>query len=99
MTIKIRPDGLYEIIIPPGSKLDYGFDWTNVVTPESVSTSVWTISPTVTLSGETLSGNTSSIYVEGAVNGKVYYLTNQISTPTITDSRTIVLVCQPKGAC
>lgn len=97
MSVKIRPDGLYEIIHPPLSILDYGFDWTQEVGNETVLTSVWSISPSLTLSSQNISGNVTSVFVNGGDKGKIYTLTNTITTSTITTSRTMILVCQLKG--
>jgi len=99
MTIKIRQDGLYEIIHPPGSILSYGFDWTKEITPESLVTSTWVIDPVLTLTSPSINGNITSVFVNGGTDGSIYYFTNTITTSTITTSRTIVLVCQPKGDC
>ncbi len=97
MTVKIRPDGLYEIIHPPAAILNYGFDWTQEIGSETIVTSTWTISPTLTLQNESINGNIASVFVNGGVAGKLYTLTNTISTGTITESRSMVLVCQLKG--
>ena len=99
MAIKIRPDGLYEIIHAPNSNVFYGFDWTAEVTPNAVVTSNWTITPTLTLTDGSVVGNITSIKVNEGDDGRLYYLTNTITTNNSEDSRTIVLVCRPKGAC
>ena len=98
MTVRIRPDGLYEIIHPEEASEIYGFDWNAEVFPENVISSSWTITPSITLASQTNISNVTSITVAGAINGKMYKLTNTISTPTRTTSKTILLVCQPKGA-
>lgn len=97
MSVKIRPDGLYEIIHPPAAIFNYGFDWSQEVGVETVLTSVWSISPTLTLTSQNITGNVTSVFVNGGDKGKVYTLTNTITTSTITTSRTIILVCQLKG--
>lgn len=99
MTIKIRPDGLYEIVHTPSAILDYGFNWTAWMQPsETVVVSTWTIDPALTLSGQQNVANTTSTFVNGGDVGKVYMLTNTITTNQgRTDSRTLVLNCQPRG--
>ena len=49
MTIKIRQDGLYEIIHPPGSILSYGFDWTRNYSRIFSNKYMWAIDPSLTL--------------------------------------------------
>ncbi len=99
MTIKIRSDGLFEIVHAPGAILDYGFNWTAwLQLSETVVSSAWAIDPVLTLSGSQDVANVTSTFVNGGDVGKVYTLTNTITTNQgRTDSRTLVLNCQPKG--
>ena len=98
MTVRIRPDGLYEIIHPEEASEIYGFDWNAEVFPENIISSSWTITPAITLTNQTNNSDVTSVTVSGATNGKLYKLTNVISTPTRTTSKSMILVCQPKGA-
>ncbi len=97
--IKIRSDGLFEIVHAPNAVLDYGFNWTAWMQPsENVITSTWAIDPVLTLSGSQNVANVTSTFVNGGDVGKAYTLTNTITTNQgRTDSRTLVLNCQPKG--
>lgn len=97
--IKIRPDGLYEIVHAPGAILDYTFNWTEWLQQgETILTSVWSITPSLTLNNEQNQSGVTSVFVNGGVVNKIYYLTNTITTSVgRTDSRTIVLSCQNKG--
>lgn len=97
--IKIRPDGLYEIIHAPGAILDYAFNWVEWLQQgETISTSTWVISPSLTLTSQQNVNGVTSVFVNGGVVNKIYYLTNTITTSVgRTDSRTIVLSCQNKG--
>lgn len=99
--IKIRPDGLYEIIHAPGAILDYAFNWVEWLQQgETISTSTWDISPSLTLTSQQNVDGITSVFVNGGVINKIYYLTNTIATSVgRTDSRTIILSCQNKGYC
>jgi hypothetical protein len=86
-----------------GASLDYGFQW-DLETSEFLVTSDWTIatssdpSPTdVTLSDDSMTTDTTSIFVTGGTSGVVYYLTNVITTssnPPRKDGQVIILSCQ-----
>jgi hypothetical protein len=97
--IKIRPDGLYEIVHAPGAILDYAFNWAEWLQQgETILTSAWSITPSLTLNNEQNQSGVTSVFVNGGVVNKIYYLTNTITTSVgRTDSRTIVLSCQNKG--
>ena len=97
--IKIRPDGLYEIVHAPGAILDYAFNWTEWLQQgETILTSAWVITPSLTLNNEQNQSGVTSVFVNGGAVNKIYYLTNTITTSVgRTDSRTIVLSCQNKG--
>lgn len=97
--IKIRPDGLYEIVHAPGAILDYAFNWAEWLQQgETILTSAWSIAPSLTLNNEQNQSGITSVFVNGGVVNKIYYLTNTITTSVgRTDSRTIVLSCQNKG--
>lgn len=97
---KIRQncDGITEIVHAPGDILDYGFDrtdWLDV--GETILTSTWVITPTLTLTSPQISGAITSVVVNGGTLYRNYSLTNTITTATRTDSRTMILVCQNKG--
>ena len=85
-----------EYIHAPLAKLDYGLDWSLWLKDgETISTSTWTVEPTLTQSLSQILGGVTSLFVEGGEVNKSYILTNTIttSTPRI-DSRTIKLFCK-----
>ena len=95
MPTKIRSDGLFEMVIAPGDIKDYGFDWSDELSPEAIVTSTWTITPTLSLTNDSTGGYVTRVYVNNPVVNKSYMLTNTVETPTLRESRTIVLVCRP----
>lgn len=97
--IKIRSDGIFEIVHTPSAVLDYSFDWTGwLQTNETVTSSTWTINPTLTLTNPTLIGAIATTFVSGGVLNSSYTLTNTVNTSQgRTDSRTMILNCQNKG--
>jgi len=87
-------DGAY-IDKDPSAILSYTLDWSEwLPTSTTISTSTWTIS---TISGDaspvtsvttTNSGNTTIIKISGGTAGKVYTITNTITTSgSLTDRR------------
>ena len=98
---KIRQncDGILEIVHTPSAVLDYSFDWAGWLQPnETVTSSTWTINPTLTLTNPTLIGAIATTFVSGGVLNSSYTLTNTITTSQgRTDSRTMILNCQNKG--
>lgn len=97
--IKVRSDGIFEIIHAPGAILDYGFNWSSWLQPtETIVNSVWSIDPTLTLSSSQNVSGVTSTFVNGGVLGSVYTLINTITTSNgRVDSRTMILSCQNKG--
>ena len=97
--IKVRSDGIFEIIHTPGAILDYGFNWSSWLQPtEIIVNSVWAISPTLVLSNSQNVSGVTSTFVNGGVLGSVYTLINTITTSNgRVDSRTMILSCQNKG--
>lgn len=98
---KIRQNcnGIFEIVHTPSAVLDYSFDWTGwLQTNEAVTSSTWTINPTLTLTNPTLIGAIATTFVSGGVMNSSYTLTNTVNTSQgRTDSRTMILNCQNKG--
>lgn len=98
---KIRQncDGILEIVHTPSAVLDYSFDWTGwLQLNETVTSSTWTINPTLTLTNPTLIGAIATTFVSGGVLNSSYTLTNTVTTSQgRTDSRTMILNCQNKG--
>lgn len=85
------------LIKDPDASLDYGVSWSDYLQPgEAVSQSDWFATPDgdLVLSSETNDGNAPTVRVEGGVSGRVYSLTNRITTITgRTDDRTITIRC------
>ena len=77
----------------PGSILDYTIDWDQgwLAGGETISTSVWKISPTgLTQDSEAETTTTATITVSGGTHAVSYYVTNVITTSAArTGERTI----------
>ena len=80
----------------PLSNLDYGFDYSSwLEAGETITTSLWEVSPSVTLSNEQNLEGICSVFVEVTTSGTLYKLTNTITTSdNRVDSRSIVLSCK-----
>ena len=77
--------GCMKLFTLPVVFFSYGFDWTKEITPESLVTSTWAIDPSLTLTSPNINGNITSVFVNGGTDGSIYYLTNTITTSTITN--------------
>lgn len=97
--IKVRQDGIFEIVHAPGAILDYGFNWSSwLQAGETIVSSTWTIDPTLVLSSSQNVSGVTSTFVNGGTLGSVYTLINTITTSNgRVDSRTMILNCQNKG--
>lgn len=89
-------DSDYEFEHAPLAILDYGLDWSSwLVSGETITNSTWTVDTGLTKSLEQNLAGVTSLFVSGGVVGKVYKLTNTITTSTTrSDSRTIRLSCR-----
>jgi hypothetical protein len=108
MSFRTNPDGRWVIDHSPSAKLDYSFNWgekpdgsapwLDAANSETIANSVWTASPGITLSQpQVLNGKVTIVFAAGGEDGKVYALTNTITTTAgRIDSRTINLVCRPR---
>lgn len=78
-------------LIDPGETLDFACDWVAFLADagspaDAIDTSNWSIEPvegspgTPVLSGAQVIGAMTSVFVSGAVLGRVYRLTNAITT-------------------
>jgi hypothetical protein len=88
-------------LIDPDETLDYSCDWTDFLEDagsptDAIQTSTWSVTPSgPTLSGERLDGNTASVFVSGAVLGRVYRLSNRVVTlQGRTAERSVTLRCE-----
>lgn len=87
-----------EYVHAPLSNLDYGFDWTAwLASGETISSSVWVASSGITLTSPQVVAGVVSTFASGGEVGKVYTLTNTITTSVgRVDSRALCLVCNVK---
>lgn len=73
----------------PDEVIDYQHNWSTnyLASGEDISTSVWAVTPTgsLTIDSESETITTATVFVSGGTRGKVYRLTNKITT---TASRT-----------
>lgn len=81
-----------------GAVLDYGFSWSGkgwLRPGETISVSAWVITGTDVTFGAVYNANgVTTVFISGAVLGKIYRLTNNITTSAgRTDSRTLVISC------
>lgn len=70
------------IEVAPGSKLDYGFDYSAHLDPgDTIATSEWAPDNTgVTLSGATFEGLKTIVWVDGIAPGSTHRITNTVVT-------------------
>jgi hypothetical protein len=65
----------------PDAVLDYGFDWSDWLDGDTISTSSWTIAPaTLTKKSDSLTTTTTTIWLSGGTVDVVYTVTNRIVT-------------------
>jgi hypothetical protein len=81
-----------------GAVLDYGFDWAGkgwLRSGETISTSAWVITGMdITLGAVYNVNGITTVFISGAVLGRIYRLTNNITTNAgRADSRTLVVSC------
>ena len=87
-------------LIDPQEILDYGIDWSAFLAEQqpadSITSSSWDILPAgPVLSGDSVVGAVSRVFVAGASSGRFYQLTNRITTGQgRTAERSISLRCE-----
>jgi hypothetical protein len=96
------------VLIDPSETLDYGFDWSTWLDEtgsptDTINTSSWTISesagsPTApTLTSDSNTSTTTTVFVAGCQLGEIYELVNTIvTTAGRTAQRTITLRCEQR---
>jgi hypothetical protein len=93
-------EGGYETLHSPLASLNYSFDWNAWLdSGETVVVSNWASdSIDIVLTLQQNSAGVCSVYATGGVDGKVYKITNYITTSVNAkkDSRTITLVCKQR---
>lgn len=73
-------------LIDPDETLDYACDWTAFLADggspdDTIQTSTWAADPAgLTLTGASLTGALTRVFVSGAQIGQVYRLTNTVTT-------------------
>jgi hypothetical protein len=90
----------------PQATLDYSVDWSDwLVGADNISTSTWTIqtytgdAAPVVKSTDGTAGGVATIYVSGGTEGKIYRLTNRITTGSgLTDERYFRIVVKNTSA-
>ena len=94
------------LLIDPGEKLDYSCDWAAFLDDagspsDTIGTSSWSITPQSgsplqpNLSGSLLSGTKTTVFVDSALRGEVYLLTNRVTTAQgRTAERSITIRCE-----
>ncbi len=88
-------------LIDPDETLDYSCDWSAFLDDggspgDAIQSSAWSTAPSgPTLSGEGISGNVTTVFVSGALPGRVYRLTNSVTTDQgRTAERSVTLRCE-----
>lgn len=81
----------------PAATLDYQVDWSAWLGTDTIDTSTWTLPTALTKTSESHTPTVATIWVSGGVNGKIYYLTNHITTAGgRIDERTITIIMENK---
>lgn len=81
----------------PDEVLNYTYNWGSRLDGAIIASSVWTIAPSdgVTLTGDSHTDETTTVFASGLVNGQVYRLVNIITTSTGTSElKTIAIRCE-----
>jgi len=86
------------LLIDPDETLDYVMDWSSWLGADTISSSAWAISPAgPTLSGQSNTTTTATVFVAGASRGEIYALTNTIATAGgRTAERSVSLRCESR---
>lgn len=76
--------------------LDYTLDWSQfyLESTETISTSSWTVSPTgsLVIDSDSNDTTTTTVFVSAGTRGKIYRLTNKITTSkSRTEERTLTV--------
>ena len=64
----------------PNDDYDFTQDWSSEILTDTISTSTWTVETGITKGVESNAANTTTLWVSGGEAGKVYKVTNQITT-------------------
>lgn len=75
------------------SVLDIGINWGDWLnTGDTIALSEWTTDPEITISRQQATNTTTSCYIAGGVDGKVYKIYNKITTADdLVESRFITI--------
>ena len=90
-------------LIDPDETLDYSCDWAVFLADsgspsDSIATSVWSVTPSgPVLSNDVTSGAVTTVFISAAQAGRVYRLTNRITTAQgRTADRSWTLRCESR---
>lgn len=88
----------YDFTKDPDAILDFGFDWTQWLSPsEAITSSTMIASPGITINSNTFSTTLATVWLSGGTAGFPYTVTNRISTNQgRTDDRTITIRVQQR---
>jgi uncharacterized phiE125 gp8 family phage protein len=64
----------------PDSKLDYGFDWSEWLGADTISSSSWVIASGLTKVSDSASTTVTAVTISGGIIGQQYVITNRIIT-------------------
>lgn len=81
----------------PGATLDYGWDWTDWLAGDTITTSSWTVPAPLTASSPGADTTTTVVWIEGGVTETTYTVVNHIVTAAgREDDRTFYLAVREK---
>lgn len=64
----------------PSEKLDYVFNWSTALNGDTISSVAWTADPGITLSGQTNTTTSATVFVAGGTDGTTYELECAVTT-------------------
>ena len=81
----------------PSAYLDYYIDWATWLGGDTIETSTWTSTGTVTLDQDVIVGSMTQVWVAGGTVGEAVTLTNHIVTGQgREDDRSLVLIIRER---
>lgn len=82
----------WEAVKDPDGVEDYGFDWSDWLGTDTISSSIWIVPTGISNESDTSDTTTTTIWLSGGTSGTSYHLTNRITTAGgRTEDRTGVL--------
>jgi len=82
----------------PSSILDYGFDWTDWLAGDTITTSAWSVSPAgLTAVTNSKNGGVTTVWLSGGTVGQTYQVVNSVITALgRIDQRTLLVAIQDR---